>query len=465
MAYSAPFRPRKPRSLFFRVYSVCAFLSLPGIVIAIAWMWKSGVGAVTLATVFLLFSLYALLLSMSLSESITHRLRTLSNVTSALREEDYSFRARGTQSGDALGELSTEINALADTLQQQRTQTIEATALLSKIVEVMDAPLFAFDRESRLRLINTAGKRLIGRNTQKLDTSAEELGIAPFLNLRDESIVTLASSPAKWMLRRTAFRQGGVPHSLLVLSDVSIPLQEEERLAWQRLIRVLGHELSNSLAPIKSIAESLASRMDSLCLDDEQNRDFRRGLEIIKSRADAIHRFVQAYRALAQLPAPARTEVALRPLLERIVELETRLPVRLQSGPDVTLFADADQLEQMLINLLRNAVEASLDNGSNDVEVSWCRDGTSVSIYIDDHGKGIANLENLFVPFYTTKPEGSGVGLVLARQIAHAHSGTLHLETNPCGIGTRAEVTLATPSCSGVPAHENGRGKEFTPGI
>ena len=238
------------------------------------------------------------------------------------------------------------------------------------------------------------------------------------------------------------FRQDGVPHTLLLLADVSLPLKEEEQIAWKRLIRVLGHELSNSLAPIKSIAGSLLARVDNMEGEDATLRDFRRGLGVVESRADALHRFVQSYRLLAQLPPPQFKSVPLAALLERVVLLDQRLPIRFDAGPLVALDADPDQLEQMFINLLRNAVDASLANGSKPVRVFWWLDEASVLVVIEDRGLGIANAENLFVPFYTTKPAGSGVGLALAQQIARAHGGEISLINRVDGEGARATIRL-----------------------
>jgi two-component system nitrogen regulation sensor histidine kinase NtrY len=246
----------------------------------------------------------------------------------------------------------------------------------------------------------------------------------------------------RWLLRKALFRQDGAPHTLLLLADVSLPLQEEEQIAWKRLIRVLGHELSNSLAPIKSIAGSLLARVDNMQGEDATLRDFRRGLGVVESRADALHRFVQSYRLLAQLPPPQFKPVSLGPLLERVVLLEQRLPVHLDAGPPVTIDADPDQLEQMFINLLRNAVDASLANGSQPVHAFWRREEAGLLVAIEDRGMGIANSENLFVPFYTTKPAGSGVGLALAQQIARAHGGEIALVNREDGEGARATIRL-----------------------
>jgi signal transduction histidine kinase len=306
----------------------------------------------------------------------------------------------------------------------------------------MHSPLFAFDRNDRLQLVNDAGARLLGMPYARcFGRSAHELGLEGLLAAPDQTTHSFGAKPSRWLLRKAAFRQDGAPHTMLLLADVSLPLQEEEQMAWKRLIRVLGHELSNSLAPIKSIAGSLLARVDNLG-DNAALSDFRRGLGVIESRADALHRFVQSYRQLAQLPPPQLRPVPLGPLLERVVQLEQRLPVQLDPGPLITLRVDPDQLEQMFINLLANAVDASLANGAQLVSASWRLADESVLVMIEDRGLGIANAENLFVPFYTTKPAGSGVGLALAQQIAHAHGGEISLVNRDDGEGARAIVRL-----------------------
>jgi signal transduction histidine kinase len=262
------------------------------------------------------------------------------------------------------------------------------------------------------------------------------------LRSADQTIHLFGGKPTRWLLRKAAFRQEGVPHILLLLADVSVPLQEEEQAAWKRLIRVLGHELSNSLAPIKSIAGSLLARVDAMEGEADALRDFRRGLGVIESRADALHRFVQSYRLLAQLPPPHPRSVMLASILEQIVLLEQRLPVQLDAGPPITLHADPDQLEQMFINLLANAVDATLANNAHTVRVGWRVADSSAWVTIEDTGQGIANAENLFVPFYTTKPKGSGVGLALAQQIARGHGGEIRLVNREDSEGAVATVRL-----------------------
>jgi two-component system, NtrC family, nitrogen regulation sensor histidine kinase NtrY len=440
---------RRRRSVVRRAWAYCLAMALPALFFAGLVLYRSSVGVTS--TLFLLacLLLYLLLVSAALIESFIRPLQTLSNVVSSLREGDYSFRARGAGAADAVGELAAEVNALADLLQRQRVRSLEATALLARILEVMHAPLFAFDREDTLQLVNNAGLKLLGRsNARCFGRTAKEVGLEELLHAPDQSIHSFSADrkfsagPARWLLRKAAFRQEGAPHTLLLLADVSVPLQEEEQVAWKRLIRVLGHELSNSLAPIKSIAGSLLERVDTLEGKDSTLRDFRRGLGVVESRAEALHRFVQSYRRLAQLPPPQFQQVALAPLLERVVLLEQRLPVVLSPGPALVIDADPDQLEQMFINLLANAVDASLARDSQPVCAGWRVADRSVLIEIEDRGLGIANAENLFVPFYTTKPAGSGVGLALAQQIARAHGGEIQLANREDGEGARATIRL-----------------------
>jgi nitrogen fixation/metabolism regulation signal transduction histidine kinase len=390
--------------------------------------------------------LYLLLIAAALIETMVRPLQTLSNVVASLREGDYSFRARGANARDPLGELAAEVNALADLLQKQRVRSLEATALLARILEVMHAPLFAFDREEQLQLVNNAGTQLLGRTyARSFGYTAQELGLDSLLAASDQTVHSFGTKPTRWLLRKANFRQDGVPHTLLLLADVSLPLQEEEQAAWKRLIRVLGHELSNSLAPIKSIAGSLLARVDRMEGDADTVRDFRRGLGVVESRADALHRFVQSYRLLAQLPPPHLKSVLLGTLLDRVILLEQRVVVQVEPGPAIHLHADPDQLEQMFINLLANAVDASLANQQKIVRVSWSVADSMALVHIEDSGMGIANSENLFVPFYTTKPKGSGVGLALAQQIARGHGGEIQLVNREDADGARATVRLPLP--------------------
>ncbi len=456
-----------------RIGLLIFFIAVPGLLVSGILIWFQPWSLESKLALFgaELFAWW--LLAMSLREQVTRPLQTLANVMSALREEDYSFRARGAALNDALGELSLEVNSLADELADQRIGSIEATALLQRVVEEVEVPLFAFDRERRLRLINPAGEHLLQKpSVQLLSSTADELGLETCLTAENGSLLPLSFNlpSARWMLRRSTFRQRGVPHTLLVLSDVSRALREEERKAWQRLIRVLGHELNNSLASIKSIAGSLNSRVSQSALNSEEQQDFSRGLEVIENRAAALNRFLQAYRQLAQMPPPSLRQAALVPILERVVALETRLPIQMVRGPDIRLSVDPDQIEQMLINLARNAAEAAIETmprnqaekedsgGANPkVVIRWEVSEKDVVVRIEDNGPGLLNPSNTFVPFYTTKPSGSGIGLVLSRQIAEAHGGSLELLNGNGHRGCIAKVVLPLPK-AGIETSPASRG-------
>lgn len=374
---------------------------------------------------------------------LVYPLRTLSNLISALREDDYSIRARGARRDDAMGELMTELNLLTNTLRERRYDEVEAAALVRSVVEQIDSAIFTFDERWRLRLVNRAGERLLGRAAEHLHgRTAAELGLEPFLTgdeTRTAEIV-LPGGHGRYRIRRTTFREAGIPHFLLVMSDLSRALREEERQAWQRLLRVLSHELNNSLAPIRSIAGSLGSILSREPLPDEWRDDAQRGLSVIGSRAESLTRFLQAYSQLARLPQPVLRPMSVAETVKRVTGLETRMRVAVADVPDVIIQADRDQLEQLLINLVRNAVDAALETGGG-VTVEWTAAPDSVEISVVDEGPGISSSANLFVPFYTTKPGGTGIGLTLARQIAEAHNGVLTLDARPEG-GTVARLRL-----------------------
>ena len=380
----------------------------------------------------------------SAREHLVRPLQTMTNLLAALREGDYSIRARGAREDDALGEALLEVNLLGETLRVQRLGAFEATALLRTIMAEIDVAVFTFDPDRRLRLVNRAGENLLGQPMDKLlGRSADQLGLALCLDSNEDAPLTLnfPGGSGRWGVRRSTFRERGLPHELLVLTDLSRTLREEERRAWQRLVRVLGHEMNNSLAPIKSIAASLETLLQRQPPPSDWQDDARSGLKSIASRADALSRFMQAYAQLARLPPPQKEDFDLGELVRRVVNLEPRLRVNLVPGPDAKISADAAQIEQALINLLHNAVDASLEAGGG-VSMGWRADSDCVEVFIHDEGHGIMNPSNLFVPFFTTKPEGSGIGLALSRQIAEAHGGSLDVLNRADRTGAEAILRL-----------------------
>jgi len=427
-----------------RVLLMALVAGLPAVVVTLVLLWTGGHTPKVVWTITPLVLVCWLGFSFAVRSRVVYPLQTLSNLLAGLREGDASIRARGAGPDDALGEVMLEANVLAETLRTQRLGALEATALLRKVMEEIDVAVFTFDAAHHLRLINRAGERLLGRAAERLLAgTAEELGLASCLEANAPRVVdlTFPGGVGRWEIRRTSFRQGGLPHQLLVLTDVSRSLRDEERQAWQRLMRVLGHEINNSLAPIKSIAGSLARLLGRDQLPADWRDDAGRGLDVIASRAEALTRFTSAYARLARLPQPRVVPIAIAELVRRVAGLETRLPVAVQPGPAVKLPGDSDQMEQLLINLVHNAVDAALETGGG-VRIAWATSAGSLELTVDDDGPGLGQTANLFVPFFTTKPGGSGIGLVLSRQIAEVHNGTLSLANRPEGGGCRATLRL-----------------------
>ena len=442
--------PRKHKRLRFDtfIFLLAMLIALPATAVAEVMIWAGNHSSEAKWTVTLFLGLGWLIGASVMQGQVIRPLQTLSNMVASIREDDFSFRVRGASRDDALADLTQELNSLADRMQQQKTSALEATALLKKVLMEIDVAVFTFDEQQKLRIVNRAGEQLMSRIAPRmLGLTAEELGLGMFLRARSPQIMemTFPGKHGRWAMNHTAFRENGVPHELLIVSDMSRALRAEERQAWQRLIRVLGHELNNSLAPIKSIAGTLTSLIGRAGLPQEIREDVQQGLQVIENRVESLGRFMQAYTQLARMPVPTKARIDTETLVRRAAALEIRLPVKVIEGPRVEIEADMDQLEQLLINVIRNAVDATLDvsrDHPGTVQVGWRLGPYTVEIFVLDEGPGLLNSENLFVPFFTTKHGGSGIGLILSRQIAEAHGGSLQLANRKDRTGAEAILSL-----------------------
>ncbi len=402
---------------------------------------------------FVLAFLASLLLARGLGHRDRLRLRALAGVVSAYRENDFSIRVRPGQGHASFSELGEELNLLGDHLRRQRLDELEAWVLLRKVLAEVDVVVLAFDEQGRVKVVNRAAERLLGKTEDELfGQSAAELALSEVLTGKVPRLLedNLALAKGAWELRRGSFRMSGAPHTLVVLSDVGDVLREQERDAWKRLIRVMGHEINNSLAPIQSIADNLHLLIQRSPLPDDWQEDVASGLSIVARRAEGLGRFMASYGKLARLPPPVLRPLDVETWVRRVAALEQRLAVEVVSGPRVELSADAEQLDQLLINLVKNAAEASLELQGG-VRIGWAVLESTLVVSVEDDGPGVSDTANLFVPFFTTKQGGSGIGLALSRQIAEGHGGQVQLGTRPGGRGAQATVRLpiGTPPSAG----------------
>lgn len=450
-------RPRL--SLQNELTLIAAACALPASAVALAWVWR-GTLAIEMKIVITALLLLAWLGGAWLVRSrLMMPLQTAANLIEAVRYGDYSLRGRRARRGDALGDVLIEINQLGETLGRERHASLEANALVQSILAELDAAVFAFDGGGRLKIANRAAAELMGRSSESLlGRNAAQLELAEYVGPdADAAVITVARSfpgrRGRFEIHRRNVREGGTPHTLLVITDLSRALRDEERQAWQKLIRVLGHEINNSLTPIKSLAQTLREMLRDAVREQaasaERRADVDSSLRVIGDRADSLTRFVATYSQLARVPEPAKKPLDLRALVEATLSTPDHADVALLPGPPVLVDADSGQLDQVLINLLRNAREAMASTGGR-IEVELLQERGIVQLVIRDEGPGVANPANLFVPFFTTKPGGSGVGLALSRQIIEAHGGSIDLANRRDRSGCIATIELPHSAANAV---------------
>ncbi|WP_096087694.1 sensor histidine kinase [Agaribacterium haliotis] len=369
--------------------------------------------------------------------------QAVANILMGFREDDYSLRSAVDNSKDVVNVVLRELNAIADYLSSSRSSAYESQKLLSRILAEVDVAVFLFDNHKHLVMANRYACKLYGLTEARLiGQSVDDLGLS-FAQLAAHTSAHEHGFPkykSRWLVKHSAYRQQGLPYQFILLADIGVNLREEELDAWRKLIRILSHEINNALTPMKTTTGSMARILPRTDSYPDWKVDFSEGLEIIDERVDNLNRMVSSYAKLARLPEPQKQMMALRPLLQRLYETYKDKGLQLLTENELSFEADPAQLEQVLVNLIKNALEAS-DRGKP-IELSWRREPHSVEISLRDFGQGIDNPDNLFIPYFTTKSEGSGIGLVLSRQIIEAHGGQLQLQNSDSGPGCLASIRL-----------------------
>jgi two-component system nitrogen regulation sensor histidine kinase NtrY len=454
---AAPSAPRgRPRRVAFALPLCLAAATGLGVAIG-QHLANGGVGGAGRLIWVSLALAPATALGVWLDRRASRPLSTAATLLDALRHGDYAHRARVDTVRSPSAALLSEVNELADHLERERLRRHETQALLDALIERLDVALLAFDAAELLVWWNPAAQVLL-RSRLRLGAPANSLGA--LLDARTQRSVTLEApgGPETFELRRGVFHRAGERYHFVLLSSSERVRREEERVAWQRLVRVLGHEVNTTLTPIQSLAGTCLSLLRARADSPPQ---VERALLAIEHRARGLSQFIADYARLARQPEPRLERLRLSACLTHVIALDDRCSVRVVAPSPVEVMADPVLLEQALANLLKNAIDASAETGGS-VTVECQSNEAEVVLSINDEGAGIANHDNLFVPLFSTKEGGSGVGLVLARNIIEAHGGQLTLTNRARVRGAVAKITLPRAplaTSDGTPPRTERRGQ------
>lgn len=378
-----------------------------------------------------------------------YQFRSLSNLLDAMTKGDYAMRIRQEEKDSALNELVTSINGLAQHLSNQRIQSIENQLLLNTVIEHIDVAIVSLDADCAYQTLNPAAENLLlSHNAEQRNIVKQQVLALSSIKPGRSSVMDLhfAHQNGRFNIHSEQYRSSGQQHQLIFITDVSHILRKEEEKAWKNLVRVLSHEINNSLTPIASISQTLEKISKKSSNLSEHSDDLQAGLQLIAERSRALRDFVNSYRELNQLPLPDKKPTDLLQMSNKLVQLFGEKKLLVKNKDKLIISGDPIQIEQVLINLIKNGIEAckllSKDEPVARIELRWLKNTKWIDILISDNGNGIKNVDNLFVPFYTTKAKGSGIGLALSRQIIEAHSGKLLLANRTDQSGCVATIRL-----------------------
>ncbi|MDY6983018.1 MAG: ATP-binding protein [Pseudomonadota bacterium] len=418
---------------------VCIATSIPGFAVLLC-LWLLGSSPYVIGAVVFMLVCLVLYATVQVRNSVDYQFRSLQNLLDAVTAGDYSLRVATSTRAGALREVFASVNELVSTLQSEKQRAEEHQLLLDKVIDQIDVAILAWDGSGRISFMNPCARQLL------LPAGAQHL---PALLCRLEQLplkkaevreLPLGEPGARFRLYRDQYFSGGNCLALLFITNVDTLLRKEEKRAWQNLIRVISHEINNSLVPLASMSETMRTQVRKREQDDQLAQELDEGLGLIRQRSESLSAFLTRYRLIANLPEPALVRIALPERIEDVSRLFDAVKIETH-GDALEFHVDAAQFDQLMINLLKNAIEAQAERGvDEEITISWELQDSCVCISIADRGGGIQNPENLFTPLYTTRKRGQGIGLVLCREIAEAHGGTLTLDNRDDGLGCIARV-------------------------
>ena len=382
--------------------------------------------------------------------------QTNRKLTRFLESVKYSDFISGFTSDNKLGksfkDLNIAFNEVLEAFRKARSEKEEHWQYLNSVVQQVRTGIVSFDTDGNIQLMNANAKKFLGigqiNNLRDLLTLNPRLYHALNSSAPGKSELYKSSNELHLTIQATELRIRGVDVKLITLQNIQPELQKQELEAWQNLTRVLRHEIMNSITPISSLTSTLREILDHDMerknshyeLKDEGAEDLREGLSTIENRSKGLIKFIDAYREYTSLPKPKMTLVRLKDLIEKVAQLMKpelkKTKIRFHSACSseyITIQADVEMIEQVLINLIKNAIEALGETPDPQLDLTGLYDENTVKIQVTDNGPGIIKeaLEHIFVPFYTTKRTGSGIGLSLSRQIMQMHNGSITVESEP----------------------------------
>lgn len=362
---------------------------------------------------------------------------SLTNLVEAVRLEDYSLRIKNPYQSGILQTLSYEISTLAEDLQQRKQSYDQHTLLIFHLIEQLETPIVIFNHQLQLTHANEAFSKYIEQPWQSIRlTLGKKLG---FKYDQDWQFVDQNQNKV-WQIKHSQFTQNEQTFHLVILTNVEALLRVNQQKSWLQIIRVLSHEIRNSLTPIKSLAQTLVSM-------EPEGSQANQALQVIVEQSTSLQEFVNRYSVISKNIEVNKAWFDSDKFVETVAALFPQQSIVVNNQLE-QIYGDAVLLKQVLINLIKNAIEATTEIANENHQPNIAlnlgshqtQQGENVVIEVIDNGQGIANTENLFVPFYTTKKQGHGIGLGLCQNIIEQHGGRLTLTNNQDKNGAIAKI-------------------------